>query len=295
VSRPRRKPLPRTAAALTGVALLTACSTSGPGNWEEALDHVGDNMTICGPVKSVRTDADDTFVNVGEDYPDEGRFVIVVWDIGDSDLTSHEGDDVCVSGTISEYDGVAQIEVRDPDELEFGPAGTADDRVDGDEPSDTTEVDAGDDSETTTEPAVSRADGLVMKRMRVHSRSWNEALSPIVADYLDPNVSGPAWVEEAGRIFGVLEPKVRGMAELANRLANPRLRRAVFGVVANYRDKLEALTLLVSAVSAGNASAERSAALQVQSAAAEGNRFASRLARVSRQLGCPPSVCISLE
>lgn len=69
----------------------------------------------------------------------------------------------------------------------------------------------------------------------------------------------------------------------------------VLDVVANYRDKLEALTQLVSAVAAGDADAERSAALQVQSAAAEGNRLANRLARVARQLGCPPSICMSLE
>lgn len=69
----------------------------------------------------------------------------------------------------------------------------------------------------------------------------------------------------------------------------------VLDVVANYRDKLEALTQLVSAVAAGDADAERSAALQVQSAAAKGNRLANRLARVARQLGCPPSICISLE
>lgn len=281
------------AAALTVIGLLAACSASGPGNWDEALDHVGEKITVCGPVKSVRTDADDVFVNVGRDYPDDGRFVIVVWDIGDSDLASREGDDVCVTGTVSEYEGVAQIEVRDLEELDFGPAGTADERVNADAPSDTADV--VDESITPSEPAVSRADGRVMKRMRTHSRSWNEALSPIVADYLDPNISGPAWVEEAGPIFGVLEPKVRAMAELASRLANPRLRAVVLDVVANYRDKLEALTLLVSAVAAGDADAERSAALQVQSAAAEGNRLAGRLARVARQLGCPPSICISLE
>lgn len=85
------------------------------------------------------------------------------------------------------------------------------------------------------------------------------------------------------------------MAELASRLESPRLRSVVLQLVANYRDKLEALVQLVGAVSAGDTSAERSAALQVQSTAAEGNRIASRLVRVARQLGCPPSVCISLE
>ena len=138
----------------------------------------------------------------GEDSRDGGRFVMDGWDIGDSDLPSHEGDDVCVTGTVSEYEGVAQIEVRDPEELDFSPAGTADERVNPDGPSDLADV--VDESQIPSEPAVSRADGLLMKRMRAHSRSWNEALSPIVADYLDPNVSGPAWIEEAGPIFGVL-------------------------------------------------------------------------------------------
>ena len=73
---------------------------------------------------SVGTDANDTFINVGRDYPDDDRFTIVLWDVGKTRLKKHEGDDVCATGEVTSYQGVPEMEFRSDDELRFGSPGT---------------------------------------------------------------------------------------------------------------------------------------------------------------------------
>lgn len=102
-----------------------ACGSDGEtGNWDSAADHIGETTTICGPVRSIQMDADDTFINVGKDYPDEHRFVIVVWDAGDLELGEHDGEEVCATGDLTSYSGVPQMKFRDADAIRFGANGT---------------------------------------------------------------------------------------------------------------------------------------------------------------------------
>ena len=96
---------------------LTAC---GEADWDGAGTHVGEKKKVCGPVESVRHDGGVTFVNVGEDYPSPERFVIVLWndetfDVGNWDRFPW----ACITGRISEYDGVAQIETYDSADIEI--------------------------------------------------------------------------------------------------------------------------------------------------------------------------------
>lgn len=86
--------------------------------WSEADDHVGETVRVCGPVAGTAQDGDDTFLNLGADYPAEDRFVIVVWDQGDYEVP--EGNQrACATGDVTEYEGVPQLEVRDTSDLEF--------------------------------------------------------------------------------------------------------------------------------------------------------------------------------
>lgn len=104
---------------LTSVVLLSGCSEAAL-SWSNALDHVGDQGEVCGPVAGMGRSKDDTFINLGKDYPDPGRFTIVVWD--DADFRPPREPDglrACASGKISMYDGVAQIEVEDGAEVDF--------------------------------------------------------------------------------------------------------------------------------------------------------------------------------
>lgn len=116
------------AAALPVAGCDEVVDADGPddnGNWDTAHQHLGEEMKVCGPVIGVGTDQDDVFLNVGFDYPNEDRFTIVLWDVGPTDLASHKGKDVCVTGTVSDYQGVAQVEVRSVDAVKFFPAGSA--------------------------------------------------------------------------------------------------------------------------------------------------------------------------
>lgn len=94
-------------------------------SWKKAYDHVGETVTIKGTVKgifqSTGSNGSPTFINIGRDYPEDGRVTVLVWEENLSnfdDLYAYEGEKVFVTGEIYMYDGVAQIEVSDPDQIE---------------------------------------------------------------------------------------------------------------------------------------------------------------------------------
>jgi hypothetical protein len=70
---------------------------------------------VCGPVKGVGHDGNDTFINVGFNYPDKERFTIVVWDL--SLDVRRDVIEACGEGEISRYKGSTQVEVWDMDHL----------------------------------------------------------------------------------------------------------------------------------------------------------------------------------
>jgi hypothetical protein len=61
---------------------------------------------------------DDVFLNLGRDYPDPKRFQIVVWDIGGLEPIA-SGTTLCTAGQVTLYQGVAQIELTDPGQIEI--------------------------------------------------------------------------------------------------------------------------------------------------------------------------------
>ncbi|MBB1510617.1 hypothetical protein [Tessaracoccus sp. MC1756] len=85
--------------------------------WDEAREYVGTVQRVCGPLMSGRETADGTFVNVGQDYPSADRFTFVFWDTSLDPIAS--GTTVCGQGEIYLYEGVAQMEMRDPSALEL--------------------------------------------------------------------------------------------------------------------------------------------------------------------------------
>ena len=87
-------------------------SASGGLSWDAAVGYIGSEQRVCGPLASTRLSEDDVFLNVGRDYPDPARFTIVIWDVGVVEQLP-AGTQVCTTGTISSYNGVAQIELRD--------------------------------------------------------------------------------------------------------------------------------------------------------------------------------------
>ena len=81
--------------------------------WNDAVGYAGTEQCVCGPLSGDGYCEDDFFLNLGLDYPDPKRFQIVVWDVGGLEPIAH-GSTLCTSGVITLYNGVAQIELKDP-------------------------------------------------------------------------------------------------------------------------------------------------------------------------------------
>jgi len=95
--------------------------------WRNASDHEGELVTIEGPVAGTfyadTSNGEPTFLNVGKDYPDSGRFTVVIWgeDRGafpDAPEDMYEGATIRVTGIVDSYEGVPQIEVSSPGDIE---------------------------------------------------------------------------------------------------------------------------------------------------------------------------------
>ncbi len=104
-------------------------SAGGPTSWSEAEAHVGEEVEVCGPLRSVghtetASGTGATFINVGVDYPSKDRFTFIVWTMDSPEyLTAYAEDSdgvrVCGSGEVTMYKGVAEIVLESFDDLEF--------------------------------------------------------------------------------------------------------------------------------------------------------------------------------
>lgn len=99
----------------------------GAIKWTEAQLHVGETVTIYGPVMGATyastSKGSPTFVDIGAAYPDKSRVTMTIWgeDRGaflPSPEAMFQGKTVCVSGKIYLYNGVCNIEVVSPGQVE---------------------------------------------------------------------------------------------------------------------------------------------------------------------------------
>lgn len=100
---------------------------TGAISWDEAKDHIGDRIAVCGPVAGTFYGSSikgrPTFLNVGEDYPSKRRFTVVIWgenrgNFPQAPETYYSGKTICVTGLIQEYEGIPQIEVTTPGQIQ---------------------------------------------------------------------------------------------------------------------------------------------------------------------------------
>ncbi|RXZ51916.1 hypothetical protein [Agromyces binzhouensis] len=103
----------------SGSALAAPEPVEQPGDgiaWDAAVSYAGTEQRVCGPLVGDGYSEDDVFLNLGLDYPDPGRFQIIVWDVGGLEPIAY-GSTLCTSGVITLYNGVAQIELYDPSRI----------------------------------------------------------------------------------------------------------------------------------------------------------------------------------
>jgi hypothetical protein len=114
---------PKTETPTTPEAVLPA----GAISWDKAKDNIGDRTKVCGPVAGTKygstSSGKPTWLNMGKDYPSSERFVVIIWGENRGNFPQppesyYYGKTICVSGLIQEYEGIPQIEVTTPDQIQ---------------------------------------------------------------------------------------------------------------------------------------------------------------------------------
>ena len=90
----------------------------------EAAKHVGEKATVCGVVASaryaLRSKGQPTFLNLDKPYPNP-IFTALIWGEDRAKFDHPEvrlrDKRICTKGTISLYEGVPEIVLRDPEQL----------------------------------------------------------------------------------------------------------------------------------------------------------------------------------
>lgn len=85
--------------------------------WDQATSFVGSSERVCGPLVSLRNTEWGAFLNLGQDYPSPDRFAVVAWDVALEPIDP--GSIICAEGEITQYEGVAQIEVISSSDIEI--------------------------------------------------------------------------------------------------------------------------------------------------------------------------------
>ena len=96
-------------------------------SWNEAKYHIGERATVYGPVVDTKwasgSKGKPTFLNIGKPYPDPGRFTVVIWidnrgNFPQAPEVYYLGKTIYVTGLITEYNGIPQIEATTPDQIQ---------------------------------------------------------------------------------------------------------------------------------------------------------------------------------
>lgn len=94
--------------------------------WNEARLHIGETTTVYGPVVGTKwatgSKGKPTFLNIGKDHPDPSRFTVVIW-VGyrnnfNNPEAFYKGKTISVTGRITSYQGIAQIEAQSPSQIQ---------------------------------------------------------------------------------------------------------------------------------------------------------------------------------
>jgi hypothetical protein len=88
--------------------------------WPEAANYTGERKTVCGYVAgtsyATSINGQPTYLNIGNDYPTNPRFTVIIWGehrngFSSSPETYYNHKTICVYGLIVLYKGTPQIEV----------------------------------------------------------------------------------------------------------------------------------------------------------------------------------------
>lgn len=110
-----------TSSAKTSTLLARTNLCKGSVSWQKASRSVGRVVTVEGRVAGTHyasaSNGAPTFLNLGVDYPDPRRFVVLIWSesrgtFGGAPERRYAGRTICVRGGVALYNGVPEIEAR---------------------------------------------------------------------------------------------------------------------------------------------------------------------------------------
>jgi DNA/RNA endonuclease YhcR with UshA esterase domain len=113
-------------ALLAGTLLCARATQTRKLTAVEAKDHIGETATVCGKVVSTKyadtSGGKPTFLNLEIPFPNQ-VFTVVIWGsnrqkFGEPDKELY-GKHICVTGTITVYDGVAEIKADQPQQIKI--------------------------------------------------------------------------------------------------------------------------------------------------------------------------------
>lgn len=94
--------------------------------WNEAKYHIGEVLTVYGPVVSTyyykKGKGRPTFLNIGNPYPNPDRFTVVIWGSNRDNFPQapevyYNNKTIYVYGLIEEYKGLPEIIVDSPNQI----------------------------------------------------------------------------------------------------------------------------------------------------------------------------------
>lgn len=96
-------------------------------SWDETRYHIGERATVCGTIVSTRyareVEGRPTFLYIRNPYPAPHQFTVVIWgqnrrNFAEAPERYYVGKTICVRGLVTEDEGVPQIEVRTPSQIQ---------------------------------------------------------------------------------------------------------------------------------------------------------------------------------
>jgi hypothetical protein len=109
---------------LGGLLAAAAVNAADPLDPADAIDHIGEEATVCGEVTGAKFSSHrkrkPTFIDFGPPHPNH-VFTALIWgefrDRFDYVPESLLGKTICVSGTITEHKGRPEIKVSEPSQI----------------------------------------------------------------------------------------------------------------------------------------------------------------------------------
>jgi hypothetical protein len=109
---------------LGGLLAAAAIHAADPLDPADAIDHIGEEATVCGEVTGAKFSSHrkrkPTFIDFGPPHPNH-VFTALIWgefrDKFDYMPESLLGKTICVSGTITEHKGRPEIKVSEPSQI----------------------------------------------------------------------------------------------------------------------------------------------------------------------------------